>query len=101
MYFRLFQEGSDLRELFSTFSNISGDEELRNSEVLENHGLLVMNALDDAIQNVDDVDKMVAKLHAVGATHIQFATFHSKLFQVRHGLRMCVKSVSDNIDKYT
>ena len=61
--------------------------DLGTSQALENHALLVMNALDEAITNLDDPEFLIDMLLATGKSHQRFENFSMQIFWVwRHTL---------------
>ena len=58
------------------------DEELSGNESLENHAVLVMNALDEAITNLDDEPYLIEMLKTTGKSHRRFEDFSTMIFWV-------------------
>ena len=56
--------------------------DLGTSQALENHALLVMNALDEAITNMDDPEFLVEMLLTTGKSHQRFENFSMQIFWV-------------------
>ena len=56
--------------------------DIRSSCTLENHALLVMNALDEAITNMDDPDFLIDMLLTTGKSHRRFDDFSATIFSV-------------------
>ncbi len=59
-----------------------GDDELRENEALEAHGMLVMTIIDEAISNIENVDHVLELCNKIGATHVRFVGFQGDLFWV-------------------
>jgi len=55
---------------------------LGTSKALENHALLVMNALDEAITNMDDPEYLIDMLLTTGKSHQRFENFSMQIFWV-------------------
>ena len=69
--------------MFTKFKDINiKDEQMVNTELNE-HALVVMKALDEGIQSLDDIDFFMNYLHHVGATHTKINEFTRDLFWVR------------------
>lgn len=60
--------------------------DLGTSQALENHALLVMNALDEAITNLDDPEFLIEMLLTTGKSHQRFENFSMQIFWVRVAL---------------
>ncbi len=54
--------------------------DLYSDRALENHALLVMNALDESIANMDDPDYMIDSLLKTGKSHQRFENFSPNIF---------------------
>ena len=57
--------------------------DLGSSRALENHAVLVMYALDDAITNMDDAEYLIDMLVTTGKSHRRFDNFSASIFWVR------------------
>ncbi|XP_064621358.1 uncharacterized protein LOC135484137 isoform X1 [Lineus longissimus] len=76
----LFRSRADLKTLFKGFSEMDGEDELRESSALEAHATLVMGVFDEAIQNIEKVDYVFQLLEKVGRAHQRFPGFTGDLF---------------------
>lgn len=54
--------------------------DLGSSRALENHAVLVMYALDDAIVNMDDSEYLIDMLVTTGKSHHRFDNFSASIF---------------------
>jgi hypothetical protein len=68
--------------LFKGFSELDGEDELRESNALEAHATLVMGVFDEAIQNIAKLDYVFQLLEKVGRSHQRFPGFTGDLFWV-------------------
>ncbi|XP_064621359.1 uncharacterized protein LOC135484137 isoform X2 [Lineus longissimus] len=80
MFIGLFRSRADLKTLFKGFSEMDGEDELRESSALEAHATLVMGVFDEAIQNIEKVDYVFQLLEKVGRAHQRFPGFTGDLF---------------------
>ena len=69
--------------MFEQFRTVDNMSDLSTSRALENHALLVMNALDEAMTNMDDREYMVEMLLTTGKSHRRFEQFGAHVFWVR------------------
>ena len=67
--------------MFEQFRSVD-KADLGTSQALENHALLVMNALDEAITNMDDPEFLVDMLLNTGKSHQRFENFSMQIFWV-------------------
>ena len=67
--------------MFEQFRSVD-KADLGSSRSLENHALLVMNALDEAIANMDDADYLIDMLLTTGKSHRRFDNFSASIFLV-------------------
>ncbi len=82
----MFETNEDLKKLFSSFKGLTTPAEMRSSLALENHALLVICTLDEAIVNLDDMDYVLDMLTKVGASHrAKLSDFDPDNFKVRTG----------------
>ena len=81
MHCRLFQQREEVKVMFEQFRSV-GTDDLYQSQSLENHALLVMNALDETISNMDDPDYLIDMLLATGKSHHRFENFQPDIFWV-------------------
>ncbi|ELT93223.1 hypothetical protein CAPTEDRAFT_147415 [Capitella teleta] len=70
----MFEERSDVKSMFEQFRTVE-KQDLGTSQSLENHALLVMNALDEAIANMDDPEYLIEMLLTTGKSHRRFDDF--------------------------
>jgi hypothetical protein len=68
--------------MFEQFRTVD-KAELGTNRSLENHALLVMNALDEAIANMDDPEYLIELLLATGKSHQRFENFSTSIFWVK------------------
>ena len=67
--------------MFEQFRSVD-KADLGTSQALQNHALLVMNALDEAITNIDDSEFLIDMLLNTGKTHQRFENFNQEIFWV-------------------
>jgi len=77
----MFETHDDVMAMFEQFRSVD-KADLGTSQALENHALLVMNALDEAISNMDDPEFLIDMLLTTGKTHQRFENFHPAIFWV-------------------
>jgi len=77
----MFETRSDVMAMFEQFRSVD-KADLGSSRALENHALLVMNALDEAIANMDDTEYLIDMLLATGKSHRRFDNFSASIFLV-------------------
>lgn len=78
----MFRTEPFLKEMFKDFRNLATDDEMRENLALEKHATMVMNLLDEAINNIDNVDLLLDLLHRVGKNHLRFEGFDVSYFWV-------------------
>lgn len=78
---RMFETRSDVMAMFEQFRTVD-KADLGSSRSLENHALLVMNALDEAIANMDDPEYLIELLLTTGKSHQRFENFSTAIFLV-------------------
>lgn len=66
---RLFEEHTELIELFEKFRELKTKEQQATSEELAEHANKVMETLDEGIRSLDELDVFFQYLHDVGASH--------------------------------
>lgn len=81
--FRMFETNEDMKIMFEQFRTVDNVADLWTSRALENHAVLVMNALDDAITNMDDEQYVIEMLLATGKSHKRFENFNANIFWVK------------------
>ncbi|XP_074662421.1 neuroglobin-like [Tubulanus polymorphus] len=79
MFIRIFEKDSNLKSLFHGFRDIDNSY-LRDNEALEGHAGLVMTVVDDAIQNINNVDYVLDLLSRTGGSHTRFEGFDVNFF---------------------
>ena len=79
---RLFKTNSSLKYIFTHFSKLETEDDMRRNEALEHHATFVMTTLDEAISNIDNYNYVTDHLHRTGATHQRFIDFSSENFGV-------------------
>ncbi|XP_047099172.1 myoglobin-like [Schistocerca piceifrons] len=101
---RLFEEHSDLLELFERFRSLKTREEQASSMELAEHATTVMNSLDEAIRALDDADTFFTFVEQVGASHRRIPGFQPELFwKIEKPFLEAVKTTlgdryTDNVD---
>ncbi len=81
--YRLFETNEDLKGMFSAFKELKNAQELRESRALENHAMMVMCTIDEALTNLDDMDYVIDLLKKIGRTHTRFENYKPEIFWVR------------------
>jgi hypothetical protein len=66
----MFEENHDVQYYFCKFANLETSADLRSSKPLKEHAMKVMETLDDAISNLDDIDYVINMLTSVATTHV-------------------------------
>ena len=79
---RFFQSNHQMKGLFSKFSAVEINDTLRENEVLEQHGMLVMSVIDDAITDINNVDKVEEMLMRTRNKHAAMTEFQNDFFWV-------------------
>lgn len=79
----MFETNEDMKIMFEQFRTVDNVADLWTSRALENHAVLVMNALDDAITNMDDEQYVIEMLLATGKSHKRFENFNANIFWVK------------------
>ena len=82
VFYRMFETSAEVRNMFEQFRTVDNVSDLRTSRALENHALLVMNALDEAITYLDDEAYLVEMLLETGKSHRRFENFGPHIFWV-------------------
>ncbi|XP_049943305.1 myoglobin-like [Schistocerca serialis cubense] len=101
---KLFEEHSDLLELFERFRSLKTREEQASSMELAEHATTVMNSLDEAIRALDDADTFFTFVEQVGASHRRIPGFQPELFwKIEKPFLEAVKTTlgdryTDNVD---
>ncbi|VDI74170.1 Hypothetical predicted protein [Mytilus galloprovincialis] len=80
MFIRMFRTSSDSKGIFKKFKDLKSDDELRVSETLEQHATAVMNIIDDAIMNIENVDYVFELLNSNGRRHSSYEGFSPPFF---------------------
>jgi hypothetical protein len=80
----LFEENTELLNLFTKFKDLKTIEEQSSSMELADHAQKVMSTLDEGIQGLDDMDVFLTFLHQVGATHTKIPGFNREYFWVNN-----------------
>lgn len=78
----MFETSAEVRNMFEQFRTVDNLNDLWTSRALENHALLVMNALDEAITNLDDENYLIEMLLVTGKSHRRFENFGPQIFWV-------------------
>ena len=90
--FRMFETSADVREMFEQFRTVDSLDDLMTSRALENHALLVMNALDEAISSFDDEPYLIQMLLVTGKYHQRFENFGTHIFWVSPALLYIIRA---------
>jgi len=77
----MFETREDVTSMFEQFRSVD-KVDLGSCRALENHALLVMNALDEAIANMDDEEFLIDMLLTTGKSHRRFDNFSANIFWV-------------------
>ena len=77
----MFETRADVMAMFEQFRSVD-KADLGSNQSLENHALLVMNALDEAIANMDDSEYLIEMLLTTGKSHRRFEQFSTIIFWV-------------------
>ena len=77
----MFETRADVMAMFEQFRSVD-KADLGTNQSLENHALLVMNALDEAITNMDDPEFLIDMLLTTGKSHQRFENFSMQIFWV-------------------
>ncbi|XP_044730627.1 neuroglobin-like [Chrysoperla carnea] len=80
MFIKLFEEHSDLLNMFDKFRELRTREEQANSMELAEHANTVMTTLDEGIKGLDNLDAFFEFLHQVGASHRRIPGFKVEYF---------------------
>ncbi|XP_045480367.1 neuroglobin-like [Harmonia axyridis] len=80
MFLKLFEDHSELLELFEKFKALKTKEEQASSQELIEHANNVMNTLDEGIKGLDNLDVLMEYLHQVGASHRKIPGFKAEYF---------------------
>ena len=77
----MFEARADVMAMFEQFRSVD-KADLGASQALENHAMLVMCALDEAISNMDDPEFLIDMLLSTGKSHQRFENFSMQIFWV-------------------
>ncbi|XP_077290994.1 neuroglobin-like [Arctopsyche grandis] len=80
MFVKLFEEHSDLLNMFEKFRELKTKEEQAGSMELAEHANNVMQTLDEGIKGLDDLDTFFDFLNQVGASHRKIPGFKVEYF---------------------
>lgn len=81
--FRMFERSPAVRGAFEKFRVLEGEEERnRLALTLETHGLVVLNAVDEVMMNLDDETACIDLLLEQGRTHARFDDLTEDFFYV-------------------
>ena len=78
----MFDDRQDVKAMFEQFRTVENANDLYSNRALENHALIVMNALDESISNMDDEEYLVNFLITTGKSHHRFENFSASVFWV-------------------
>uniref|UniRef100_A0A8W8I012 Globin domain-containing protein n=1 Tax=Magallana gigas TaxID=29159 RepID=A0A8W8I012_MAGGI len=79
MFLRMFQEHDDLRKFFK-FGDYKESSDLLQNKIFQNHVMLVMHTLDEAICSMGDTDYVMEMLRGVGKSHRRLPEFNFMIF---------------------
>lgn len=96
---RMFQEHDDLRKFFK-FGDYKESSDLLQNKIFQNHVMLVMHTLDEAICSMGDTDYVMEMLRGVGKSHRRLPEFNFMIFSVSLNF-MGLKMSNDNINVST
>lgn len=96
---RMFQEHDDLRKFFK-FGDYKESSDLLQNKIFQNHVMLVMHTLDEAICSMGDTDYVMEMLRGVGKSHRRLPEFNFMIFSVSLNF-MGFKMSNDNINVST
>ncbi|XP_060071855.1 globin-5-like [Ylistrum balloti] len=80
MFIRMFRSNTDIKRLFAKFGHLKTEEEMRMDDILEKHATTVMATVDEAMNNIDNVDFVLTLLKHRGNYHKKIPGFTSELF---------------------
>ncbi|XP_012939411.2 cytoglobin-1, partial [Aplysia californica] len=80
MLIRLFRIDPSTQAQFKNIRHLETEDKLRMSEDLEKHAGKMMAALDDIVNNIDDVDYALDKMNKAAQQHKQFQGFSADQF---------------------
>lgn len=83
---RMFQEYDDLRKFFK-FGDYKESSDLLQNKIFQNHVMLVMHTLDEAICSMGDTDYVMEMLRGVGKSHRRLPEFNFMIFSVSLNLK--------------
>ncbi|XP_053202840.1 neuroglobin-like [Panonychus citri] len=100
MFIKLFEENSELLNLFTKFQSLKTKESQRESMELAEHASKVMTTLDESINSLDKVDFFMDYLHAIGRDHRKIPGFKKEYFwRIERPFLTAVKDTLE--DRYT
>jgi len=81
----MFETNPEVKRTFEKFRQFGTTSELWQSTILETHGMVVMNMLDEIIAGLDDDDENVAEIIVEqGRSHARFSDdFNEQTFWVK------------------
>ena len=79
-----------MKSIFGQFQDVEITDALRENEMLEAHGLLVMTTIDDAITDINNVDKVEEMLVRTRNKHVGMTGFQNDFFWVRSLALCCI-----------
>ena len=80
---RMFEKRAEVKAMFEQFRTVDNVADLYSDRALENHALLVMNALDESISYMDDEEYLIQMLLTTGKSHKRFENFSAFIFWVK------------------
>ncbi|CAD5119840.1 DgyrCDS8422 [Dimorphilus gyrociliatus] len=109
MFIRMFESSDAVRSTFEQFRSVDQVSDLWTSKSLENHAMIVMNALDEAFSNLEDEEYVVDLLLINGLSHRRFVSMTAAVFwnysflvkkkSVEEPFLLAIKEILE--DKYT
>ncbi|KAL7645561.1 UNVERIFIED_CONTAM: hypothetical protein RMT77_003947 [Armadillidium vulgare] len=80
MFLKLFEDNSDILNLFDKFKELQTRDQQAESLELAEHANIVMTSIDEGIRAMDNVDFFYDLLHQIGASHRRLPGFKKEFF---------------------
>ena len=79
----MFEVSPHVKDSFEKFRSLGDDQsEAMTNRVLETHGMVVMFAVDEIINSIDDPDSAIELLIEQGKSHARFGDLNEEVFWV-------------------
>ena len=78
----MFISSPAVKDSFEQFRTLDNSEELSSSSVMATHGMVVMNAIDEIINNLDEDRGLIDLILDQGKSHARFGDLTHELFWV-------------------